>query len=693
MIDEKLRVESGQSLIANPIEKNDQKRFLGLEEVKNNLHLLIYGDAGAGKTLFLKWLAIRYLQPKASQEDFGNEYLPILIRFKHLSEDIVESNLVKVAIDRFESIPDSASVIQEKLEKGQCIVLLDAVDESGVNIDYICEKIDRFVEIYPNNRIIITCREAATDHKFEGFTEVEMASFDSEQVSSFVSNWFNASKIDVEYSGDTKAGEKALKELRGKFLSDLESDPLTRELTSRPLLLTYLCLVFRENFGFPKCRSSIFADVVDILLRRWDSSRQVKRRSTSEQNKLSSVQKVLLLGEIAYEGLKRSSKQFIWKESQLLEQIRPYLLKVAALDEKDISVNTKEILDIIVRDGGLLFETARGLYAFPYTALQEYLAAEYIVRKSSVDSNLIPQTVEKYFTNYQWHQVFLMIFERLPDADELFKIVFYRVNSLVRSKALQAMLTWLNEITTSCGVGNCGWRSMALTIDIYTSLFLDIKEVEPIRRYAEDLSISIHKYNKERKAAIPNTPKARLVFDHLSVLLKLADEISNPIGIQLLEANDYIISRLRLNDILANQKKNNESTTEIVVRIIKEKLRLSIELTITANIPILEKELIALSNCIPSDVKSSEFSKWTEYLRNLLNKNLSIGFKNNLSNDDYDSLNKYIYSVNLLLKCILGDNMSETWLRNEITDHILLPESLNANEDLLPSFLAIRNSK
>ena len=161
----------------------------------------------------------------------------------------------------------------------------------------------------------------------------------------------------------------------------------------------------------------------------------------------------------------------------------------------------------------------------------------------------------------------------------------------------------------------------------------------------------------------------------------------------MLEANDYILSRLRLNDILANQTKNNESTTEIVVRIIKEKLRLSIELTITANIPILEKELIALSNCIPSDVKSSEFSKWTEYLRNLLNKNLSIGFKNNLSNDDYDSLNKYIYSVNLLLKCILGDNMSETWLRNEITDHILLPESLNANEDLLPSFLAIRNSK
>ncbi|MBD2327182.1 hypothetical protein H6G21_09880 [Alkalinema sp. FACHB-956] len=69
------------------------------------------------------------------------------------------------------------------------------------------------------------------EYTFERFTEVEIADFDHDQITTFVENWFRA-KEDLP---------KAT-----RFIQRLEESEPIWELASSPLLLTLLCLVFGE---------------------------------------------------------------------------------------------------------------------------------------------------------------------------------------------------------------------------------------------------------------------------------------------------------------------------------------------------------------------------------------------------------------------------------------------------------------
>jgi hypothetical protein len=56
-------------------------------------------------------------------------------------------------------------------------------------------------------------------------------------------------------------------------------------------------------------------------------------------------------------------------------------------------------------------------------------------------------------------------------------------------------------------------------------------------------------------------------------------------------------------------------------------------------------------------------------------KRFDIGHRVILEDEDKTALEDYIYGNNLLLKCMLGENVSTPSLRDAIFDHLLLPES------------------
>jgi hypothetical protein len=673
------RTDGENPQILSPYEASQPKTFESLAEIKRCSRLLIYGDPGAGKTIFLKKLALRYLDANVSADDFGKSYMPIFIRFKHLADEISSSNLAQVAVGRFADDPDSNTIIMEMLRKGRCILLLDALDEAGSYTDNVCEKVDEFLRKYPDNRVVMTCRKNCIEHKFDGFTEVEIASFSWEQTRGFATNWF---AVHSEKDGDVETNQKDLKEFTERFLTDLANDESTKRLSTRPLLLTYLCLVFRENNGFPKSRAAIFSDVVDILLWKWDAARKVKRRPTSE-DKLTPAQKVSMLGEISYDGLTSVPIQFVWKEAQLSEKIRKYMQKVSLIKEDEIDVNTETILDLIVRDSGLLFETAKKIYTFPYITIQEFLSAEFVYRMASVNQSIMRDTVKNYFSDPQWQQVFLILADRLPQADQFFKLCFTHVNALSKSKAIQEMLTWLDRITSSCDVAGCGWRAMTLTIALDTHLYIS-SENKVTNEYAQELVIDLQKFNIERGSAISNQPKARLVLDHLSVLLTLAEEITHPLSRNLLKANSFILNRLGIHKVESESAIETEGKPNIS-SLIDSKLKLAIKEARESKLPDLEKELVSLNDSTPSDEENiPEWQVWGERLKDLSIKHLDIGHNIHFSDEECKALDKYLYANNLLLKCIRDVNISTREIRMSIIDHMLLPSD-RIPGDLFPS--------
>jgi hypothetical protein len=94
------------------------------------------------------------------------------------------------------------------------------------------------------------------------------------------------------------------------------------------------------------------------------------------------------------------------------------------------------------------------------------------------------------------------------------------------------------------------------------------------------------------------------------------------------------------------------------------------------DMPNLVEDLQNLYIEIPSDNNSVEiWQDWANNLLDLMLKRFDIGHRVILEDEDKEALENYIYGNNLLLKCMLGENVSTPSLRDAIFDHLLLPES------------------
>jgi hypothetical protein len=82
-----------------------------------------------------------------------------------------------------------------------------------------------------------------------------------------------------------------------------------------------------------------------------------------------------------------------------------------------------------------------------------------------------------------------------------------------------------------------------------------------------------------------------------------------------------------------------------------------------------------LQDCFPSDdALTWEWQEWSKKLKGLMRLYLHIGFDDvKFSQKQIKTLKDYFYANILLIECIRGDCYSSKELRNQIVDHLLLP--------------------
>jgi predicted NACHT family NTPase len=100
----------------------------------------------------------------------------------------MEINIQKLIEEEFNicGFPHVEENIRKKLEKGELLILLDALDEvPKANVDNVVEKIQNFVDKNYKNRFILSCRTAFRKN-FRRFTDIEIMEFDDQQIQSFI---------------------------------------------------------------------------------------------------------------------------------------------------------------------------------------------------------------------------------------------------------------------------------------------------------------------------------------------------------------------------------------------------------------------------------------------------------------------------------------------------------------------------
>ena len=163
-----------------------KERVMGLKAVDEIQKLVVLGKPGAGKTTFMKYLAMSCLAGR-----FHGELVPIFVTLKAYAEERGQPSLEHYILTEFQKRDVAGDVVKRLLKEGRALILLDGLDEVNKEDDRrVKQDIDRFSRDWLKNRFAITCRIAAREYQFEKFTEVEVADFDDGQIETFVNNWF-----------------------------------------------------------------------------------------------------------------------------------------------------------------------------------------------------------------------------------------------------------------------------------------------------------------------------------------------------------------------------------------------------------------------------------------------------------------------------------------------------------------------
>src|SRR5579859_2078254 len=374
------------------------------EAIRRFKQCVIVGNPGAGKTTLLRYLAIK----SAKNELPGLPSLPIYVQLNTFNPS-VHHNLLDLIMAQVDSrIPTSDQHVHDLLNEmmlaGQILLLLDGLDETKIGISdehaesaYVAmvEAIKKLASMIPQLPIVVTVRRAGYQYrpKVQGFHELEMVDFQPEDSKTFITNWFNATLA-------------TSKEEKIKHLTlCLERNLRIQSLVSNPLLLSLAVIVYEGHLELPERRADFYRQCVELLQSKWDVSRDIKRR-----REFPLIFQSQLLQEVAWHFHMQGKHYFPIDE--LLQVIGKFLPTVDISEGK-----SRDVLEQIDMENGLLREQAKGWYGFSHLTFQEYFVTQYIIANHRQDDLL------QHLNNPWWEEVLLLYVGTINDAGPLLNIL------------------------------------------------------------------------------------------------------------------------------------------------------------------------------------------------------------------------------------------------------------------------------
>lgn len=384
--------------------------------VTETLRLVVIGNAGSGKTTFLKRLALQ-----CNQGALRSDCIPIFIPFKILTREQESAVPLKdYIINQLNQGGLSPAQSEAVLAAGKVFLLLDGLDEILPEQSIVTE-IQSLCRLFPNVPIVISHRGTGVDVQFPGFHYVEIRDFNDHQIYEFSQKWF------------AKRGSNH--EQHQRFIEYLD-DPkylVLKQMARRPLLLTLLCIVFQRQGRFLVGDFRLYRTISELFISRWNHIKGLDRELVVCGIDIPSV-----LGWLASQMLK--SDQVFIEHQQLLNQIAEYLKKENGLRLPQLSMLrvSKNILEVLLQRTGILVKQAQDIYAFSCQILQQYLAAQHLALTiKHQKSQLISKSLVEKIKSPLWIEAGLLLGHMLPQGFHLATKIGHAFNKVIKQdKAL-----------------------------------------------------------------------------------------------------------------------------------------------------------------------------------------------------------------------------------------------------------------
>ncbi|MBI1791859.1 MAG: SUMF1/EgtB/PvdO family nonheme iron enzyme [Acidobacteria bacterium] len=330
----------------------EPREAVPLDKTLNQTRLVVEGDAGSGKTTFLRriaWALCRQSPDPVLRLPAGG--FPIFLRVRQLDAHVtVEAD--PRCIVRFMAAQGwglDEAFWEKSLQNADTFLLVDGMDEAGnqQRREQIVEMLRKAAAQY-DCHIVVTTRPGALEGKAAlDWTKMPIAPLDPAGIEGFLRQWCRWLK---------GGNEDAAKIYYGELFRAVIARPGIRRLARNPLMLTSLAVVHLQNKHLPEQRAALYE-----LIMQWLAA-QAERRHPEYSKDL----RLRLFGylALAMQEWKGGHKLEIGEDTAA-EQLGRWL---PGHGEAAGFVNQAQM------DSGIITLHA-GRIAFWHRSFQEYLAA------------------------------------------------------------------------------------------------------------------------------------------------------------------------------------------------------------------------------------------------------------------------------------------------------------------------------
>jgi len=406
--------------------------------LKNYSGVIILGDPGAGKTTFVKYLAVRLARGEGAKLGLS-DYLPILLPLAAFANALQQTDIrLDDFIDEYFSMIVSdlpiGAMLAEALKAGRALILLDGLDEVR-DISLRNTVVERVVDFYSfhrhqGNKFVLTSRVVgyrAVRPSAEDLAECTIVDFEDDEIESFVERWTTA--LEKQVQGNTQVAMGDAETDRRELLEAIHHNPGVRQLASTPLLLTILALMKRQGVTLPERRVQLYDQYVTTLLSTWNRARSLSGRAPGRD--IDEIQTVRILAPLA-----------LWMHEVSpgvglvgREDMRRKLEELFA-DRGDLSPHqaARQFMLDVREHAALLLERGPGEYGFIHLTFEEYLAAVALALMGQGDSTPIIETLSQHVGDQAWREVTLLTIGYLGIRQQLPKVAGQVVDAIVEQK-------------------------------------------------------------------------------------------------------------------------------------------------------------------------------------------------------------------------------------------------------------------
>lgn len=376
-----------------PHNPDDSPRTVGFDHLMATIdRTVLLGDPGGGKSTASQVIAHRWAGDPAARVPFLvvlRDFAPTGSPARSVVEHITDR------LKAFHQCPPPDGVVERLLLSGEAAVIFDGLDEliDTANRLDVARTIEQFCAQYPLAAVLVTSRlvgyeEVRLDER--QFSRYTIAGFDDARTREYVRRWFvHESGVPAEYA----------EQLADSFMA--ESAAVT-DLRSSPLMLSYMCVLYRGAGTLPRDRPAVYAQCTRLLLDTWDARRRI-RVDLRARNHIEPA-----LRDIAYWLFNRDGDPQVGEE-ELIAHTTDYLHRNAFERRPDALAAAREFIVFcrgrawILSDAGT---TAHGghLYRFTHRTFLEYLAAYHLAGLSDTPEQLA-RTLAPRIERGEWEMV------------------------------------------------------------------------------------------------------------------------------------------------------------------------------------------------------------------------------------------------------------------------------------------------